>query len=105
MVWSEKDADDLPEGVELYSGQLEGLAETGARLAGDREVWVLGGAKTVNAFISCGFIHRYEIFVIPTLLGNGIRLFGDGSDEPDLLKLESVQPFANGVVQLVYENR
>ena len=47
-----------------------------------------------------GLIDEYYISVIPTLLGDGIRLFEDKSTEQKL-ELVSTQNY-NGIVDLVY---
>ena len=48
-------------------------------------------------------IDEYYISVIPTLLGDGIRLFKDKSTEQKL-ELVSTQNY-NGIVDLVYKRR
>jgi dihydrofolate reductase len=65
----------------------------------------MGGAKTIKAFNDAGIIDRMEIFIIPVLLGGGVRLFEEGAAQPQLLKLEDVQPYANGVVKVTYTTR
>ncbi len=48
-------------------------------------------------------IDQYYISVIPTLLGSGIRLFGNMAKEIKL-KLLKTQSY-NGITDLVYERR
>lgn len=51
--------------------------------AGDRDVSVAGGAKTVQQFLRAGLLDELQIHVVPVLLGAGTRLF-DGLDGIEL---------------------
>lgn len=86
--------------LEVASGEVEGLA---ARLkqesAGD--IWLLGGAKAARPFLAAGLVDRLELFQIPVLLGDGIRLFEPGLP-PHRLRLERTAAHAKGVVELIY---
>jgi len=68
-----------------------------------KDVWICGGATIVNQLINLDLIDRYHISVIPTILGEGIRLF-DVHQKELKLKLISTQSY-NGIVDLVYECR
>ena len=67
-------------------------------------VWLVGGANLADQFRQAGLIDEYLVFVIPTILGRGIPLFG-GSGSPTLLQLDSTQSHADGVVELRYRPR
>lgn len=72
-------------------------AETG------KDIWICGGASIVNQLIQADQIDRYYINIIPTLLGNGIRLFGTRNTE---IKLKLIQTRSYcGITDLVYERR
>ena len=66
-------------------------------------VWVCGGATIVQTLMDEDLIDRYHITVIPTVLGGGIRLFGE-HDNALPLRLIGTQTY-NGMVGLVYERR
>jgi len=102
LVWSGKTLEGLPEGVLSWSGNTVQTAEKLRELAGDKDVWVLGGARVIQAFLTAGIIDRLDLFVVPILLGEGVRLFGQEEGEPRMLTLEHVQPYANGVVRMTY---
>ena len=103
LVWSEREFNKFPEAVEVISGSVTEISDRATVLAESKDIWVMGGAKTIQAFMEAGLIDRYELFVIPATLGKGIRLFEGKASEPYPLKLVNAQPFANGVVQLGYE--
>ena len=67
------------------------------------DIWVCGGAGIAHQLISCRKMDRYHITVIPTLLGDGIRLFARQLRKEDL-RLLSVERY-NGMVDLIYEPR
>lgn len=66
-----------------------------------KDIWICGGANLAQQFMRAGLIDRYHISVIPTLLGSGIRLFGELPEEQklSLVRMRS----ANGIVELVYK--
>lgn len=66
-------------------------------------IWVCGGANIVHQLMEKNLIDRFYISVIPTLLGNGIRLF-DTVEQEQKLKLVRTETY-NGIVELVYERR
>jgi dihydrofolate reductase len=43
--------------------------------AGDRNVDIAGGARTVRQYLSEGLIDELQLHVVPALLGEGLRLF------------------------------
>lgn len=68
-----------------------------------KDIWICGGANLVSQLMRENLIDRYYISVIPTILGKGIRLFGDIPKEQKL-SLAKTQNY-NGIVDLVYEKR
>ena len=48
-------------------------------------------------------IDRYDISIIPVILGKGIRLFPEGKNNVDLRLVGNV--LNNGIAELVYEVR
>jgi dihydrofolate reductase len=76
----------------------EQLRET--NLTGD--VQLLGGARTIRAFLEIGAVDELGIVVLPLLLGGGIPLFAPGTIPQSPLRLERHRVFPDGAVQLVY---
>ena len=70
---------------------------------GDRagDCWLIGGGLTIREFERLGVIDEYEVFVMPTLLGDGIPLFP--TPFPcGALQLSGVMAWENGAVRLQY---
>jgi len=68
-----------------------------------KNIWICGGASIVKQLMKEDLIEQYYINVIPTILGNGIRLF-DTFEKEMKLKLIRTRSY-NGITDLVYERR
>jgi dihydrofolate reductase len=83
----------VSEDVHIFSERLR--SEKG------KDIWLVGGAELVAAFLDCGQVDEFIIHVIPTLIGEGIPLVAPRHrDLP--LKLLTTKKFADGVVKLHY---
>ena len=68
-----------------------------------KNIWICGGASIVQQLIENDLIDEYCISIIPTLLGRGIKLFSDCSDEKKFRLIRTEE--YNGIVDLVYQKR
>lgn len=66
-------------------------------------IWICGGANLIQQLVKKDSIDCYYITVIPTILGSGIRLFGN-ADHEIKLRLLKTQSY-NGMTDLVYIRR
>lgn len=66
-------------------------------------IWVCGGGQIVQPLVARNLIDEYHIAIIPTLLGSGIRLFGENFGEIPLKLLRTQS--SNGITELVYRRR
>jgi dihydrofolate reductase len=87
------------------SEQLRGsLVEGAAALKADpsiRKIALSGSVSVVRQLLAAGLLDELHLFVHPALAGSGLRLFQEeGPEQP--LRLLSAQPFATGVIYLVY---
>ncbi|MBC5816666.1 MAG: dihydrofolate reductase [Candidatus Eremiobacteraeota bacterium] len=91
----------LPPEVDTTPGPVETLAaDLREHAAGD--VWIMGGGAAMGAFLDAGAVDTMELYVVPVLLGRGVRLF-TRSGPPVSMKLLETKKFANGVVRTLYE--
>jgi dihydrofolate reductase len=74
---------------------------TALKASGGKDVWIMGGAMTINAFLDAQAIDRIDLFTIPILLGDGIPLFTPGRSELPL-KFAGTQTYDKGLVRLSY---
>ena len=68
-----------------------------------KDIWICGGADIIHQLMQNNLIDKYYISIIPTILGNGIRLFDVTDRKTDLRFITSKS--SNGIVELVYEKR
>jgi dihydrofolate reductase len=95
---------DQPEGADIAFTDRplpELVAEARQRIADDKDIWVVGGAGVVRDFLAAGLIDQVRVFVIPVMLGNGIRLF-QPVNRPTTVSLEQVNQLPEGMVELAY---
>jgi dihydrofolate reductase len=69
------------------------------RPAGD--AFLLGGQRTLHAFLALGAIDKLEILKLPVLLGEGVPFSVPGTSR-HLPRLEQQHAFADGTVHLAY---
>ncbi len=100
-VFTHRACEDTDE-ISFINESAEALAMRLKENKKDR-VWLCGGAHIIAQFHEKGLIDEYHVSVIPTLLGNGIRLFSE-TNYHTKLKLKSSVHY-NGIVDIVYEKR
>lgn len=95
---------ELPSAENLKFVQEEpcGLVQRLKREPG-RGIWICGGANIAQPLVRADLIDEYDIAVIPTILGAGVRLWG-GTEGEMKLRLTRTQSY-NGIVELVYVRR
>ena len=68
-----------------------------------KDIWICGGADLVQQAISSDVIDEYLISIIPTILGNGIKLFSQNDAEHKLKLINTITN--NGIIELNYIRR
>lgn len=58
-------------------------------------VWLFGGAHVIAQSLDLQLIDEYQLFVVPHLIGDGIRLFPPNESQSRLLLLENKQYGSN----------
>ena len=87
-------------GVEFVSEEPAAFAKH-LRAQPGKNIWMMGGAALIGAFVDQDQIDEFIIHVMPTLIGEGIPLLGPGRREIQL-SLRSCKHFSDGVVRLHY---
>jgi dihydrofolate reductase len=72
------------------------------RKQGGKNIWMMGGGEIIGSFLDEDAIDEFIISVVPTFIGEGIRLIAPRHREVPL-RLLGVENFPDGVVQLHYE--
>jgi dihydrofolate reductase len=93
----------VPAGVHFVTQPIRAFAKQMRAQAG-KTMWMMGGGELIASFLDEGAIDELIISVVPTFIGEGIRLIAPRHLQVPL-RLLSVQPFPDGVVQLHYRVR
>ncbi|MBD3763388.1 MAG: dihydrofolate reductase family protein [Rhodobacterales bacterium] len=87
-------------GAQVWAGDLAGLV---AHLRSQpRDAWVVGGPSLQGALLALGALDRLELWVVPRMIGAGLRLFPDGLVPPGQPDLAGVRQGPMGMVCLDY---
>jgi dihydrofolate reductase len=66
----------------------------------DGNIWLVGGGALARQWIDERVLDELILFVVPLLLGRGVRLFGDTRETE--LELTEVRSYPSGFVELRY---
>ena len=86
--------------VNIVSEDVRVFAER-MRSERGKNIWLVGGAELVAAFLDSGQVNEFVIHVIPKMIGEGIPLIAPRHRDLSLKLLASKQ-FPDGVVKLHY---
>jgi len=100
LVLTSRPLDDAPPNVTRVGADVPRLIAA-LRASGGNDVWIMGGAMTIGAFLEAGAVDRIDLFVVPVLLGQGIPLFKAGGPQA-ALKLVGTQTYDKGLARLSY---
>jgi dihydrofolate reductase len=79
---------------------IEFAMERAREAAGNKDVFIGGGADVINQYLAAGLVDELELHVAPMLLGGGERLFDGVGPDLNLEQLRVVE--APGVAHLKY---
>jgi len=86
--------------VEFYSGDLKKLVNE-ILAPRYRNIWLVGGAILCQSFLALGLVDEIRLAIVPVLLGDGLRLFGDSGTERRW-HLKDAVAYKTGIVELLY---
>ncbi|PJI39029.1 dihydrofolate reductase family protein [Ferrovibrio sp.] len=91
----------LPAGVRTHTADFAALAQELRRTTQSGDVWLFGGARLWTGFLSAGAVDRFELYVVPILLGQGMPLLPKAQEVR--LALRESETLTRGVVKLAYD--
>jgi dihydrofolate reductase len=96
LTHTEREPLEMDGGTTFYfvTDGIESALSQAKEAAGDRNVMIMGGAKTVNQYLKAGLIDELWLHIAPVTVGKGSRLF---EDVPDL-KLEPMEISGSSVI-------
>ena len=77
FVVSHSVPDETPEGgvYAFVTGGIESALEQARAAAGDKDVTLMGGARTGQQFIAAGLVDELSLHLVPVIFGAGTRMF------------------------------
>ncbi|MEX1366201.1 MAG: dihydrofolate reductase family protein [Nannocystaceae bacterium] len=95
-----EDPSAVPSSVRAVSGSIEALVDQAKQAAGDRDVYVDGGAL-IRSAMDAGLVDEIVVTVVPIVLGAGAPLFA-GLSRRHPLQLLGCRAIGGGLVELRY---
>lgn len=86
--------------VRRVEGPIEAMVAEARAVAGEKNVYVDGGAL-IRSALDAGLIDELTVTVVPTILGAGIPLFA-GAAKQHALELQGAREIGLGLVELRY---
>jgi dihydrofolate reductase len=99
-VLSSTSLGDVPAGVVTTTRGIKAALQQ-ARETTRQDIWIVGGAVTMQSALEEGLVDMVEIFLVPVLLGSGLNLLNDLARRPTLT-FDGIEAFPDGVVKLRY---
>ena len=93
----------VPADVEFISQSIRAFTERLGDETG-KNIWMMGGGEIIASFLDEDAIDEFIISEVPIFIGDGIPLIAPRHREVPL-KLCSVTPFPDGLVQVHYDLR
>lgn len=97
VVSHSQPAEAPADGVYSFVDGIEPALAAATQAAGDRDVFVMGGADIGNQYLRAGVIDELSLHVVPVLFGSGTRMFDAATDTHRSLELLSVVDTPNAI--------
>jgi dihydrofolate reductase len=89
-------------GFTYITNGIDSALNKAKAVAGDKNVWVMGGANIIQQYLQARLIDNLHIHIAPVLFGTGTRLFENiGMDQIELKKMNVVD--TPGATHIHYE--
>jgi dihydrofolate reductase len=77
-------------GFEYVTGGIHEALAQAKKAAGEKNVWVMGGANVIQQYLKAGLINEFHLHIAPVLLMKGTRLFDNIGNDIAQWEKESV---------------
>lgn len=102
LTHTEREPLEMQGGTTFYfiTDGIESALTKARKAAGDNHVKIMGGASTINQYLTAGLIDELWLHIVPVIVGSGTRLFEDVVG----LKLEPIETSGTSVVTHIRYN-
>lgn len=103
IVVSSREFPKAPAEVEFVRNDICHFVQE-LRLQPGKDIWLVGGGQLANTLMAAKLIDEWQVFVVPILLGSGIRLFPDRNEPSEDHHVEFVEQkvWPGGHIELFY---
>ncbi len=101
FILSSQSSWPLPAAAVIVQNGISAAVQT-ARERTSKDIWVVGGAVTMQSALEAGLVDIVEICVAPYLIGSGLTLL-NSLKELQRLEFDGIHAFSDGTVKLRYE--
>lgn len=84
----------------IYVDDVDNMM-TQIKSSSKKDIFLIGGAQVIELMLRHHLIDEFHISIIPTLLGDGIKLFLK-HEIPQDLKLVKTDTYKDGIVKVIY---
>jgi dihydrofolate reductase len=88
LAEEDKVTQDVPKVFTFVTDGIESALRQAKAVAGDKDVWIGGGANTVRQYMKAGLLDELHLSIVPILLGGGTRMFDESGEFMRLEKAE-----------------
>ena len=96
LVVSHNKTEKIVDGFAFITSGIDETFKQAKTIAGNKNIWIMGGANIVRQFITAGLVDELEIHLSHILLGKGIRLFDDTLS--NIIELERIRSIESDAV-------
>jgi len=96
LVISHYKAQRIVDGFTFVTDGIEEALKQAKTIAGNKNIWIMGGANIIRQFIKAGLVDELEIHLAHILLGKGTRLFDD--ELTNVVELERIRSIESAAV-------
>lgn len=101
FVLASEELPNLPRNCYFVTSGIAAAVQA-ARERTSKDIWIVGGAVTMESALDAGLVDIVEICVVPKLIGSGLSLL-NRLERPQALEFEGIQAFSDGLVKMRYE--
>ena len=88
LTEEDKVPQNAPAAFTFVTDGIESALEKAKTAAGDKDVWIGGGANAIQQYIKAGLLDELQLHIVPVLLGGGTTMFGELGEFMELNKVE-----------------
>jgi len=88
LTHEDKVPENAPAAFTFVTDGIESALEKARAVAGDKDVWVGGGAHAIQQYIQAQLLDELKLDIVPILLGGGTSMFGELGRFMEVEKLE-----------------